>query len=84
MINGDVHLFNQDAISWDSVTLLKIDNISDNELGNWDFLNGTISTSVDLNPLIVDFFPKLQELSFFLPVTETCDDTDKHQTSVNG
>jgi len=84
MINGDVHLFNQDAISWDSVTLLKIDNISDNELGDWDFLNGSISTSVDTNLLVVDFFPELQELSFFLPVTETCDDADKHKTGVNG
>jgi len=84
MINGDVHLFNQDAISWDSVTLLKIDNISDNELGDWNFLNGSISTSVDTNLLVVDFFPELQELSFFLPVTETCDDADKHKTGVNG
>jgi hypothetical protein len=84
MINGDVHLFNQDAISWDSVTLLKIDNISDNELGDWNFLNGSISTSVDTNLLVVDFFPEVQEVSFLLPVTETCDDADKHKSGVNG
>jgi hypothetical protein len=77
LINSDVHLFDQDAISWDSVTLLKINNITDNEFSDWDFFNGSVSTSIDTNFLFVNFFSKLQKLSFFPPVTETCDKADK-------
>jgi len=83
LIDSDVHLFDQEAISWDSVSLLKINNITNNEFSNWDFFNGSVSTSVDTNFLIVDFFSKLQKLSFFPPVTETCDKADKQKTSVD-
>jgi len=71
LINCDVHLFDQDAISWDSVSLLKIDNISDYNFSDSNLFNCSVSSSVDTNFLVVDFFSELQKLSFFPPVTET-------------
>ena len=56
LINSDIHLFNQDAISWDSVSLLKIDNISDYNFSDSNLFNCSVSSSVDTNFLVVDFF----------------------------
>ena len=83
LINGDVHLFNQDTISWNFISLLNIYNISNNEINDWNFFYSSISTTVNLYFLVIDFFSNLQELSFFPPVTETCDKADKQETSVD-
>ena len=84
LINCDVHLFDQDAIGWDSVSLIKVNNISDNNFSNWDVFNGTVSTSVNIDSLVVDFFSELQELSLFPPVAETRDKADEQKTGING
>ena len=83
LINGDVHLFNQDTISWNFISLLNIYNISNNEINDWNFFYSSISTTVDLYFLVIDFFSKLQELSFFPPFTKTCDKADKQETGVD-
>ena len=59
LINGDVHLFNQDTISWNSISLLNIYNISNDEINDWNFFYSSISTTVDTYFLVIDFFSKL-------------------------
>ena len=83
LVNCNIHFINQNAISWNSISLLKINDISYNQISDWNFFHSSVGTSVDTDFLIVNFFSELQELSFFPPVAQTCNQADKQKTGVN-
>ena len=35
LIDFDIHLFQQNAVSWDSIALLDVNNVSDNKFSYW-------------------------------------------------
>ena len=71
LVNGDVHLVDQDAISRHAITLVNINNISNNEFPNRNTLNCSKCSSANGNVLVVDFVFETQELFLLNPVTES-------------
>jgi len=55
LINLHVHLFDKYAISWDAVSLVKQNDITNDKLINVDGLRGSILTSENSDFLIHDF-----------------------------
>lgn len=69
LVNGDVHLLNKNAVSWDSVALLNVDDISNDQVSDGDRCAGSMAASVNNDGLVVDFILQFKELSLFDPVT---------------
>lgn len=55
LVDSDRHLFNQNAISGNTITLLNLDNIANYKMFHPDGLCSTVSTSEHYNFLLVDF-----------------------------
>ena len=70
LVNLNVHLFNQNAVSWNAISLFEIDDISNNNITNWNLLDGSMSSSVNCNNLVVNLILQFQILSLLNPVAE--------------
>jgi len=81
LVNGDIHFFNKNTISRNSVSLVQIDYISYNKLLNWNWR--CLCSSKTNYSLGVDFFLKLKILSFLNPITNGGHETCKTKPNVN-
>ena len=82
LVHSDRHLFNQNAIGGNTITLLNMDNIADNKILHPDRLCSTISASVHSNFFLVDFILESEELFIFAVVAERCNDGLCEQTKI--
>jgi hypothetical protein len=73
LINGDVHLLEEDAVSGDFVASVHRNNIADDELSDLDS-PGFASSAVDLNFLVADLGLQFEPLLIFGPIAEGLDD----------
>jgi len=83
LVYGDVHLFNENAIGGNSVSLVDINNISDHQFLDWDGYSVAISSSVNSNFLGVNLLFELEILSLLDPVADTCNEAGEDKTSIN-
>jgi len=75
LIDCNVHFLNQDAISWNSVSLMNINNITNNQFLDWNRSCCTVSSFVYSNLLSIDLLSEFKELLFFNPVTNSWNHT---------
>jgi len=83
LVNCDVHFVNEDAISWHTISLVNIHNISNNEFPNRNTLNGSKCSPAYCNLLVIDLVFETQELSLLDPIAETSDEGTKHDTRID-
>ena len=69
LVHRNIHLFNQDAVSRYSVTLLNMDDVANNKVIQFDRLSLSKRTSVHSNFLFIDFILEAQELLVLTVVT---------------
>jgi len=62
LVHGNVHLFDQDAVGWDAVSLLNMDDVANNQMAQFDGLSGSEGTSIHRDFLFVDLILEAQEL----------------------
>ena len=84
LINSDVHFFNEDAVSWHTITLVDIHDVSNNKISDWNALNCPEGTPIHRNALFIDLVFQLKELTLFYPVGEASNKAAKHDTTVYG
>jgi hypothetical protein len=84
LINGYIHLFDQQTISWDSVSLIEVNDISNHQVLDWNGLNSPILSPKDCHQLFVYLLLELEELPLLQPVADTRNEAREEQTSVNG
>jgi hypothetical protein len=65
LVHCDVHLFNEETISRNAISLRNINHISYYKLSHWDRCTGSVSSSEDGHSLVVDLIFQFEELSFF-------------------
>ena len=80
LVHSDVHLLNENTVCRYSITLLDINNISNNKVSNLNRAAGSESSSVNCNSLVVDLIPELEVLSL-LDVVTGCRDQGSEQES---
>lgn len=69
-VNFHIHLFDEVAVGGDAVTLLKKDDVANDEVLDEDGLGSAVVASKDSDFLSHDLLTQSQELSLFAPVTE--------------
>ena len=79
----DVHFFNQNAISWDNITLLNWNDISNNEIFNKNLIFNTILTSIDGHSCVVNFVLNLEELFFLFVFCISTNKCSQNYTTIN-
>jgi len=79
-----IHLLDEEAVSWDTVTLVKEDDVTDDEVLDIDSLGGAILATQDGDFLVHDFGLETQELLLFAPITESLDHSGKEDSEVDG
>lgn len=84
LVNHHVHLFEQKAVCWDTISLLQVDDIANNKISNLNGHASSIGASLDGNHLVVDFVFELKELLLFFPVTSRGNSGSKKDTTEDG
>ena len=84
LINGYIHLLKQQAIRWNSVSWLEVNDISNNYIFDGDAVDGTELSSVHCDKLFVYFFLEEKELLLLEVITKTGDTTSEECTGENG
>jgi hypothetical protein len=84
LVNDQVHLFEQKAVCWDTISLLEVDDIANNYIFNKNGDASSIGASLDGNLLVVDLVLQLKELLFFFPVTSRRNSGSKKDTAEDG
>jgi len=79
-----IHLFDEEAVSWDTVTLGEENDVTDNELLDEDVLRGARLATEDGHFLIHDLLAESQELFLFAPVTESLDGSSEEDGEEDG
>jgi len=79
-----VHLFDKEAISWDAVTLVEVNDVTNNKVLDVDSLAGAILATEDSNFFVHDFLTESQELLLLTPVTESLDGSGEENGEVDG
>lgn len=83
LINCHVHFFQEDAVSWNSTSLINFNDITDNQLSHLNGNASTVGTSEHWNNRIVDLILETEELLLLYPVAGARDQSCKQQTSIN-
>ena len=84
LVNVHIHLLDKEAVSWDAVTLVKENDVTDDEVFDIDSLGGAILATQDSDFLVHDFGLETQELLLFAPVTESLNHSGKEDSEVDG
>lgn len=84
LINHQVHLFEQKAVRWDTISLLELDDVTNNYIFNKNADASSIGASLNGNLLVVNLVFELKELLFFFPVTSRCYSGSKKDTAEDG
>ena len=83
LIDAHIHLLNEQAVSWDTVSLVEEDDITDNEVTRVNGLGGTRLTAKDSYFFINNFLLEPQELLLLAPVAESLDRGSKEHGEVD-
>lgn len=83
LVDGDVHFLDQNGVSWDTITLLHVDDVANNKVLDPDGLGGSVGAPVHSDLLLVDFILELEELFVLLMVAGRCNEGLEEQTEVN-
>jgi len=70
LVNFNVHFLNENAISWNSISLLNINQVADNKFSDGDGMTGSMSSSINNYGLVINFILKLQELKLLDVITD--------------
>lgn len=65
LVNNKSYLINDYAVSWDSVALIEVYNIANNQISNQDSSRSSIGSPVDSNLLVIDLVFESEELLLF-------------------
>lgn len=84
LVHGDVDLFNKDAISWNTIALIDIDYIADDEFTDEHALHSSKGSSINSDFLVVNLILQLKELPLLNPVTEATNKAPQHDTTIYG
>lgn len=84
LIHGDVHLFKEDAICGNAVTLLHVDDITHHQLTHRHRMRSTILAAVDDDDLPVDLVLEAQELLILGVVADGCNERGREDSHEDG
>lgn len=70
LVDSHIHLFEEEAVSGDAVTLVDKDDVTDDEVGYVDGLGCAVLTTQYCHLFVHDLFAESQELLLFAPITE--------------
>jgi len=83
LVDGEVHVIHADAIGRHSVSLVKVDDVSNDKLSHRDASHSPVGTSVHLDFLVVDLILEFQILPLLDPVAKSADQSSEQQPRVN-
>ena len=75
LVDLHVHFLKQQAVSWDTVSLAKHDNITNDDILVQDCLGGAHGAAEHIAGICLDLILEPQELLLFAPITERLDQT---------
>jgi hypothetical protein len=84
LIHCQVNLVQYNAVSRHSISLVDLNNISNNEFTNKDRCGSAKGTPVHCHLLVVDLILELEMLPFFDPIADRSEGASKHQTGEDG
>jgi hypothetical protein len=70
LINHNIHFFNENAVSWNSASLINVDDVSNNYILDLNRLACSKCTSVNGNGCVVNLVFEAEILSLLNPVTK--------------
>lgn len=80
----DVHFLNKNAVSRDTVSLLNMNDVTNNKILNSDGLSRSEGTSVNDDHFLVFLILQTQELLVFTMITNCCNQIGNKDTKENG
>lgn len=83
LVNLHVHLFDADAVSWDAVALVEVDDVTNNKVRDVDSLASAVLATEDSHFFVHDFLAESQELLLLTPITEGLDGGGEENSEVN-
>ena len=83
LVNLHIHFLNEEAVSGATVTLVKKDNVTNDEVLNIDGLGGSVGTTEDGNFFVHNFLTEAQKLLLFTPVAEGLDQSGENHGKVD-
>ncbi len=79
LVDLHIHLLDEEAVGGATVTLVKKDNVTNDEVLNIDGLGGSVGTAEDGNFFVHNFLTEAQKLLLFTPVAKGLDQSgEKH------
>ena len=84
LVDGHVHLLNQEAVSRDTVSCSEQDNVTNDEVADGYTCRGAILASEDGSLLVQNFLSEVQELSFLSVITDRSNEGGKDDSEMDG
>lgn len=84
LINSDAHFLNKDTIGWHAITLLNVDDVTDDEVFDANRFSGSISSTINSELFPINLILETKELPIFTVVTQRCNDGLREETKVDG
>lgn len=84
LINSDAHFLNKDTIGWHAITLLNVDDVTDDEVFDANRFSGSISSTINSDLFPINLILETKELPIFTVVTQRCNDGLREETKVDG
>lgn len=73
LVNHNVHLVNEDAVSWHAITLLNVNDVTDDEIFELDGVCGAVGSSINNDLLLVHLVLQTKELFVLAVVADGTD-----------